>query len=68
LLSSGNYSGGTFQLLGSGSNGVVYRVQATTNFVQWTNIGFATGGVSGNFLFNDTNAFRYQYRFYRTTN
>jgi hypothetical protein len=43
-------------------------VQATTNFIQWTNIGFATGGVSGNFLFNDTNAFRYQYRFYRTTN
>jgi len=68
LLSSGNYSGGTFQLLGSGSNGVIYRMQATTNFVQWTNIGFATGGVSGNFLFNDTNAFRYQYRFYRTTN
>jgi hypothetical protein len=43
-------------------------VQATTNFVNWTNLGFATGNVSGNFLFNDANAFRFPYRFYRTTN
>ncbi len=68
LLSDGLYTNGSFQLRGAGSNGLIYTVQATTNFVQWTNIGFATGGVSGNLLFHDTNAFRYQYRFYRTTN
>jgi hypothetical protein len=68
LLTTGNYTGGTFQLSGAGSNGLVYTVQATTNFIQWTNLGFATGGVSGTFTFPDTNAFRYRYRFYRTTN
>ena len=26
------------------------------------------GGANGNFTFNDTNAFRFRYRFYRTTN
>ena len=67
-LTAGNYNGGTFQFLGLGSNGVSYTVQATTNFVQWTNLGFATGGVSGNFIFIDSNAFQFRYRFYRTTN
>jgi hypothetical protein len=43
-------------------------VQATTNFIQWTNIGFATGGVGGTFTFADTNAFKFKHRFYRTTN
>lgn len=47
---------------------MIYGVQATTNFIQWMNIGFATGDVSGTFTFADTNAFRYPHRFYRTTN
>lgn len=68
LLSGGGFTGGTFQLLGSGSNGFIYTIQATTNFVNWTNLGFATGGVGGSFQFNDPNAFRFPYRFYRTTN
>ena len=67
-LSSGGFSNGTFRLLGAGGNGVVYTIQATTNFLQWTNLGSATGNGSGNFSFTDTNAFRYRYRFYRTTN
>jgi hypothetical protein len=36
--------------------------------IQWSNIGTATGSVSGNFNFIDTNAAKFRYRFYRTTN
>jgi hypothetical protein len=36
--------------------------------VQWTNLGTATGDVSGNFNFTDPNAASFRYRFYRTTN
>ncbi len=67
-LSSGAYSNGTFQLLGVGGASSIYTIQATTNLIQWTNIGFATGDVSGNFNISDTNASKFRYRFYRTTN
>jgi fibronectin-binding autotransporter adhesin len=67
-LSSGGYSTGAFQLLGVGGNSVVYTIQATTNFQQWTNVGSGTGDVSGHFNFVDTNAALFRYRFYRTTN
>ena len=67
-LTGGVLTNGTFRLFALGSNTVIYGVQATTNFIQWTNIGFATGGVGGTLTFADPNAFRYQYRFYRTTN
>ena len=67
-LSTGPYSNGTFQLLGVGGASSIYTIQATTNLIQWTNIGFATGDVSGNFNISDTNASKFRYRFYRTTN
>jgi len=67
-LSSGSYSNGTFRLSGAGGNAVIYTIQATTNFIQWTNLGTATGDGSGNFIFIDPNAFLFRYRFYRTTN
>jgi hypothetical protein len=67
-LSSGPYSNGTFQLLGAGGASTIYTIQATTNLIQWTNIGSATGDVSGNFNIIDTNASKFRYRFYRTTN
>jgi hypothetical protein len=68
LLSNNVYSNGNFRFSGAGGSAIIYGVQATTNFLQWTNIGFTTGDLSGNFIFNDTNAFRYLYRFYRATN
>jgi hypothetical protein len=68
LLSTGSYSNGTFQLLGAGRASIVYTIQATTNLIQWTNIGSATGDVGGNFNILDTNASKFRYRFYRTTN
>ena len=67
-LSFGPYSNGTFQLLGVGGASAIYTIQATTNFIQWTNIGNATGDVSGKFSILDTNASKFRYRFYRTTN
>lgn len=67
-LSSGGYTNRTFLLLGSGSSSTIYTVQATTNFLQWTNLGTTTGDLGGNFIFTDTNAANFRYRFYRTTN
>jgi hypothetical protein len=68
ILTAGTYTNGTFQFFSSASSGVVYALQASTNFILWTNIGFATGTVSGTISFTDPEAFRYPYRFYRTTN
>ncbi len=68
LLGSGSYSNGTFRLTGGGSSGLVYAIQASTNFLQWTNVGFGTGDVSGHFNFTDSNASKFLYRFYRSTN
>jgi len=65
---SGAFTNKTFKLLGVGSVATIYTIQATTNLVQWTNIGTATGDISGNFIFTDTNATNFRYRLYRTTN
>jgi hypothetical protein len=67
-LTSSTYTNGTLRFFASGETAVIYAVQATTNFIQWTNIGLATGDASGTFTFADTNAFRYPYRLYRTIN
>jgi len=53
--------------LATGSNTAIYSVPATTNFNQWTNIGFATPGAGGRLTFADTNAFNFKRRFQRTT-
>jgi len=68
LTGTGSLTNGNWQFTGTGWPTNVYTIQATTNFITWTNIGFATGNVSGVFNFTDTNAFRFPYRFYRTTN
>jgi len=65
---SGSFTNQTFKLLGLGSGSTIYTIQATTNLLRWTNIGTATGDLGGNFLFTDTNATNFRYRFYRTTN
>jgi len=67
-LSSGGYTNKTFKLLGVGSGSTIYTIQASTNLLQRTNVGSATGDISGNFIFTDTNATNFRYRFYRTTN
>ena len=67
-LTSNNYTNGTFRLVGLGNSSTVFTIQATTNFIQWTNIGITTGNLSGILNFTDTNASKFHYRFYRTTN
>jgi fibronectin-binding autotransporter adhesin len=64
----GSYSNNVFQFTGTGGSSLVFTIQASTNFIQWTNIGTATSAVSGGFNFIDTNAPKFHYRFYRTTN
>jgi hypothetical protein len=64
-LTAGKFSSGGFSLAGMGSPLVVYTIQATTNFFQWTDIGSATSDASGNFNFSDTNAAGFQHRYYR---
>ncbi|HYG21445.1 MAG TPA: hypothetical protein VEH04_01600, partial [Verrucomicrobiae bacterium] len=67
-LGGSSWSNNLFRLKGTGGASTVYVIQATTNFLQWTNVGRATGDVSGAFLFTDTNAFRFRHRFYRAVN
>jgi len=68
LSSAANLTNGVWRFAGTGMPTNVYTIQATTNFITWTNLGFATGNLSGAFTFIDSNAFRFKYRFYRTTN
>lgn len=67
-LSNGGYTNKTYKLLGAGNGSTIYTIQASTNLLQWTNVGFATGDVSGSFIFTDTNAVNFLRRFYRSTN
>ena len=68
LRSPSALTNGNWQFTGVGTPSGIYTILATTNFLTWTNVGFATGDLSGNLIFTDTNAFLFQYRFYRTTN
>ena len=67
-LTSGGMTNGFLRLVGAGSALSHFTVQASTNFIQWTNIGTATSDVSGGFIFMDSNAVQFKSRFYRTTN
>jgi plastocyanin len=69
LLTVGGLTNGNWRLItGVGSPLTPVTMLATTNFIQWTNIGRATGDAGGNFLFIDSNAVLFRTRFYRTTN
>jgi hypothetical protein len=67
-LSAGGLTGGHWQFTGIGNPMNVYTIQATTNFINWTNIGTATTDTNGSLIFTDSNAYQFPYRFYRTTN
>jgi hypothetical protein len=70
VLSAGNAGNGkgAFQLTGIAGSSLSLTILATTNFIQWTDIGTATSDSGGHFNFTDTNASQFRYRFYRTTN
>ena len=69
LIAPGGFTNGHWQLVtGVGSPGTRITVLASTNLVQWTDIGSVTSDVSGKFLFMDSNAILFKSRFYCATN
>jgi hypothetical protein len=67
-LNGGGYSSGGLQFTGMAAPALTVTVQATTNFLQWTNLGSVTVDTNGEFSFTDTNAFLLRCCFYRATN
>jgi hypothetical protein len=55
------------QITGTGDTNVVYTIQASSDLVNWQNIGTAATGGSGVFQFGDTNAANFTTRFYRAS-
>lgn len=51
-----------------GVRGQTYTVQASTDMVNWTNIGTVTGNNKGLCQFVDPNAPKYPHRYYRMMN
>jgi len=49
-----------------GTPGQSNRVQATTDFLDWLDLGFSVGDTNGLLHFQDTNAPSFPFRFYRT--
>jgi plastocyanin len=69
LLTAKGLTNGNWRLItGVGSPSSVITLSASTNFMQWTNIGTATSDLSGNFQFMDSNAVLFKARFYRAQN
>jgi len=58
--------GASFVLSGSGQSGHSYEVQATEDFLVWTNLGPVTTDAGGSFIFPDTNSMNFPHRYYRT--
>ena len=50
---------------GTGVSNLTYTIEASTNLLNWANIGTAPAGMGGLFNFTDTNAPLYIRRFYR---
>ena len=58
--------GGGVLLQFPGTPAQQYKVQATTNFPNWLDIGLGTATTNGILQFEDTNATKYPFRFYQT--
>ena len=52
-------------LVGSGSPGVTYTIQATSDLVNWVDIGTALADETGAYSFEDVDAASFTIRFYR---
>jgi hypothetical protein len=52
-------------LMVTGSAGVTYAIQASTNLINWTQIATAIAGTNGVFTFTDSNSISFKSRFYR---
>ena len=58
--------GGTVLLQFPGTPGVTYRIQASTNLVNWQDIGTSLANTNCIYTFTDTNTASHPHRFYRT--
>ncbi len=58
-------SNGDVRLRQAGTPGTTYHVEATTNFLNWQEVGVTTPNASGFFEFTDTNAHGVLRKFYR---
>jgi fibronectin-binding autotransporter adhesin len=68
-LGAPTYATNSFIFNGTGAIPLTsFTVRASTNLTTWTNIGVVTSSANGTWTFIDTNAWRYMYRFYNTTN
>jgi hypothetical protein len=66
LVAQGFGTNGNFQLAFSSSTNTGFGIQASTNLVDWTNIGSGYTDASGLLLFQDTNAAGFPGRYYRS--
>ena len=68
IFNSASYqANGQFNLQVTASSNFPVSILASTNLVNWAVIGTNLTGNNGLFLFQDTNAVRYPWRFYRAT-
>jgi hypothetical protein len=63
LTNAGN--GPVTRLNGTGVPGINYRIDASTNLMNWQQIGIVTAGSTGTFQIDDTNMIQFNGRFYR---
>ncbi len=64
-LTLAGISNGFFKFKLLSTTNTAFGIQASTNLVNWTNIGAGTTDLSGSFFFQDTNTSRFNRRFYR---
>ena len=65
--SASQLANGNFNLQVTASSNFTVSILASTDLVNWAVIGTNLAGNSGLFLFQDTNAVRYPWRYYRAT-
>jgi hypothetical protein len=58
-------SGGAFELEGVGLPSTVYRLEATQDFVTWTEVDTFNSNVIGEFRLRDADVALFPHRFYR---
>ena len=67
LISVTPLSAGAMRISGAGDTNVTYTVLASTNLLQWQNIGTTTSSAIGAIQFDDPAATNSPSRFYRTS-
>ena len=58
---------GAFQMQFTGASNLAYEVQASTNLINWTVLGNAASSTNGLYLYLDSDATNYSFRFYRVS-